>query len=366
MRTRWLAWTHSHPFGECRPILVPIVEYNPDLFPDLQEMVSRLPGPMNLAHRPFVDYYYGSRNWSKLYLYFSESGRVVGTIGRELVPFEYEGREIMMRNGSNWFSVQRGVGGELLKYSTRANPNSVGFMLLASDEAVKVFHHYGWVPVPGVHGYFLNGCSLYPWDSWWKAAANSVVRHFAGNRPSDFISRIQSNGSAGISVCEEHSYTADLLPRRSPFRLRFAPTLEYLDWRYNLSLSFVRYRLFRIVVGGASVGYVILNESPHQIIVAQCDGEDAGVLAYGILLALAHVGASDRKPRTMFLSCCHAEMREVLEKFGFRAWLRTSLPCAFHGVPADFNLTETSRWLMNYDWSDNGLQGPFLDQVVGD
>ena len=344
---------------------MPIVEYNPDLFSDLQEMVSRLPGPMNLVHRPFVDYYYASRSWSKLYLSLSESGRVLGTLGRELVRFEYEGREITMRNGSNWFSVQRGVGGELLKYSARVNPNSSGFMLLASPEAVKVFHHYGWVPVPGVLGYFLNGCSLYPWDSWWKAAANSIIRQYSRSKASSFVSRIQSNGRAGITVSEEHSYSADLLPRQSPFRLRFAPTLEYLDWRYNLSLLFVRYRLFRISSGGTSIGYVILNESPQQIIVAQCDGEDAVVLAYGILLALAHVGAKDRKPRTMFLSCCHAEMRHVFQQFGFRAWLRADLPCAFHSLPPDFDLTGTSNWLMNYDWADNGLQGPFLDQRAG-
>jgi hypothetical protein len=341
---------------------VPIVEYTPDLFPDLQEMVARLPGPMNLAHRPFVDYYYATRSWSKLYLYLSESGRVLGTTGRELVRFEYGGREITMRNGSNWFSLQRGVGGELLKYSTRLNPDSFGFMLVASPDAVKVFHHYGWISVPGVSGYFLNGCSLYPWDSWWKSAANSIVRQLGRRDLSSFASRIQSNGNAGITVCEEHSYCADLLPRESPFRLRFAPTLEYLDWRYNLCLSFVRYRLFRILVGSTSVGYVILNESRQQIIVAQCDGEDATVLAYGILLALAQAGARDRRPRTMFLSSCHSEMRQVFQKFGFRAWLRADLPCAFHGLPPDFDLIGSSKWLLNYDWSDNGLQGPFLDQ----
>jgi hypothetical protein len=325
-------------------------------------MVSRLPGPMNLAHRPFVDHYYASRSWSRLYLHLSESGRVLGTLGRELVRFEYKGREITMRNGSNWFSVERGVGGELLKYSARVNSDSCGFMMVASPEAVKVFHHYGWVPVPGVLGYFLNGCSLYPWDSWWKAAANSIVRQFGRNRLSSLASRIESNSRAGITVCEEHLYSPGLLPRRSPFNLRFAPSIEYLDWRYNLTLSFVRYRLFRILAGCTSIGYVILNESPQQIIVAQCDGEDAVALAYGILLALAQAGGKDRKPRTMFLSCCNADMRRVFEQFGFRAWLRADLPCAFHSLPPDFDLTGTSKWLMNYDWADNGLQGPFLDQ----
>ena len=344
---------------------MPIVEYTPELFPDLQEMVSRLPVPVNLAHRPFVDYYYATRDFSKLFLYLSDSGRVLGSLGREFVPFEHEGHTISMRNGSNWFSLQRGVGGELLKFSGRSCPNSIGFMLLASQEAVVVFRHYGWIQVPGIMGFFLNGCSLYPWDRWWKAAANSAVRHFSPNKLPSFASRIQSNGNAGLTVAEEYSYSADLLPRRSPFSFRFAPTVEYLDWRYNLSLSFVRYRLFRISMGSESVGYVILNDSPHQIIVAQCDGEDAATLAYGILLAVAQAGSKDRKPRTMFLSCCHSEMRQVFERFGFHAWLRSDLPCAFQGIPVDFDLAKTSNWLMNYDWSDNGLQGPFLDQAAG-
>lgn len=343
---------------------MPIVEYTPDLFPDLQEMVSRLPVSVNLAHRPFVDYYYATRSWSKLYLYLSESGRVLGSLGRECMPFEHKGHEITMRNGSNWFSLQRGVGGELLKFSGRGSPNSIGFMLLASQEAVNVFRHYGWIQVPGIMGFFLNGCSLYPWDCWWKAAANSAVRRFSRNKLSSFTSRIQSNGNAGLTVTEEYSYSADLLPGHSPFGFRFAPTVEYLDWRYNLSLSFVRYRLFRISSGSESIGYVILNESPQQIIVAQCDAKDAIALAYGILLAIAKVGSKDRKLRTMFLSCCHSEMRRVFEHFGFHAWLRSDLPCAFHGLTADFDLAETSKWLMNYDWSDNGLQGPFLDQAV--
>ena len=36
---------------------MPIVEYTPGRFDDLQELVARVPGNMNLSHRPFVDYY---------------------------------------------------------------------------------------------------------------------------------------------------------------------------------------------------------------------------------------------------------------------------------------------------------------------
>jgi len=85
-----------------------IVEYTPELFGELQEMVSRVPANMNLAHRPFVDYYYASRSWCKLYLFLSDSGRVLGTLGRELLSFEHESREITIRIGSNWFSPHPG------------------------------------------------------------------------------------------------------------------------------------------------------------------------------------------------------------------------------------------------------------------
>jgi hypothetical protein len=341
-----------------------IVEYTPELFDDLQEMVMRMPPNMNLAHRPFVDYYYASRSWCKLYLFLSDSGRVLGTLGRELLRFEYESREINIRMGSNWFSFQPGVGGQLAKFSAQANPNSFGMMLMASQKALKVLRHYGWIRIPGVIGYFLNGCTLYPRGRC-KAAANSMMRQFIGNRIPSLISRIPPDVSERMTICEEFCYAPDLLPRQSPFKFRFAPTVEYLNWRYNLSLSFVRYRLFRILVTGTSLGYVIINESPQQIMVAQCDGEDATALAYGILLAILQVGETDQKPRTVFLSCSYLDMQQVFEQFGFRPRLKGDLPFAFRTLPPNFDPSlDTSKWLVNYDWSDNGLQAPFLDERV--
>jgi len=341
-----------------------IVEYTPERFGDLQEMVARLGAHMNLAHRPFLDYYYASRSWCKLYLYLSDSGRVLGTLGRELLRVELDSREITIRIGSNWYSLQPGVGGQLTKFSAEANPGSYGMTLMASRKAVQVLRHYGWVPVAGVTGYFLNGpCSLYPGNSWWKRGANFTIRHLAGKRIPAFASRIPPEVRGRITVCEEHSYTEDLLPRRSPFRFRFAPTVEYLGWRYNPSLSFLRYRLFRILADGATTGYVILNESSQHMIVAQCDGEEAVSLAWGILLAILRVGAKDKSPRTVFLSCCHPEMRKVFEQFGFRPGPRGEIPFGFHKLPPQLDLSSgISSWLVNYDWSDNGLQAPFLDQ----
>jgi hypothetical protein len=193
--------------------------------------------------------------------------------------------------------------------------------------------------------------------------ANAACR-FAGKPIAAFADRIPADLRAQIKICEESSYSEDLLPRKSSFVFRFAPTLEYLSWRYNLALSFVRYRLFRIVRHGATRGYVILNEAPNHIMVAQCDGEDATDLAYGILLSVLEAGRKDQRPRAVFVCCCHQQMRRIFEDFGFRAkpW-RGDLPFAFRNVPPQLDLFRTDKWLVNYDWCDNGLQAPFLDQV---
>src|SRR5579862_3602216 len=336
-----------------------IIEYTPELFDQLQEMVVQVPRRMNLAHRPFVDYYYATRDCCKLYLFLSDSGRVLGTLGRELLAFQHESREITIRMGSNWFSLEPGIGGQLTKFSAQANPSSFGMMLMASRKALNVLRHYGWIPILGVRRYFLNGYTLYP-RTRAAAAANSIIRQFIGNRIASLTSRVPSD----VSVCEEHSYTPDLLPCRSPFVFRFAPSVEYLNWRYNLSLSFVRYRLFRILLTGTTVGYVIINESPQQIMVSQCDGEDAKALAYGILLSILQVGGNDQSPRMIFLSCSHGQMQPAFKQFGFRTWLRKDIPFAFRTLPPNFDASlNTSRWLVNYDWADNGLQAPFLDQT---
>jgi hypothetical protein len=81
-------------------MFMPIVDYTPKLFGDVSEMVSQFPGPINLAHRPFVDYYYATRESSKLYLYYSDSGKVIGTLGRELTRFEYNSRELTIPIGT--------------------------------------------------------------------------------------------------------------------------------------------------------------------------------------------------------------------------------------------------------------------------
>jgi hypothetical protein len=169
---------------------------------------------------------------------------------------------------------------------------------------------------------------------------------------------------ATLSTREERDYTQDLLPRRSPFRFRFAPSPAYLTWRYNTSLSFVRYRLFRILEHQCTVGYVVLNDSPQRILVAQCDGEDAETLAYGVLLSVLQATHGDRELRPVSLVSSHPRMQAIYERFGFRRHRRDrSFALGLRGGKLQVD-PDTSNWHVNHDWGDEGLFGPFLDQEV--
>jgi hypothetical protein len=340
---------------------MPIVEYTPERFPDLREMVAKVPGVLNLAHQPFVDYYYGTREFSRLFLYYSEDGKIIGTLGRELVRFESASQQCILRIASNWYSLRRGVGGELYEHSARSCPEGTGLMFSGSQDTLAILHHRNWIFMPGVHGYFLNNPRpSYVGESWWKGAAKSALRHVEQKRIGSYANRIPRNICAAISVREENSYTADLLPNRTPFAFRLAPSIEYLSWRYNLSLSFIRYRLFRILAHEITVGYVIVSDSPEKIIVAQCDGEDGAQLACGILLSILEVGREDTEVRPVFLTSSHPQMQQIFEDFGFHRASGKDLPFAFRTRPPNVDVTcGTANWLVNFDWGDNGMRAPF-------
>src|SRR5205807_9440999 len=135
----------------------------------------------------------------------------------------------------------------------------------------------------------------YPGEARWRRAAKWLREHWR-HRLSRYASRLPP-GAAAISVREEQAYTEDLLPQASPFAFRFAPPLDYLAWRYHTALSFVRYRLFRILQGATTLGHVILNEAPDRLLVAQCDGADAATLAHGVLRSIPEASRADRQPR---------------------------------------------------------------------
>ncbi|MGA7224475.1 MAG: hypothetical protein WBX16_16575, partial [Candidatus Acidiferrales bacterium] len=109
-------------------------------------------------------------------------------------------------------------------------------------------------------------------------------------------------------------------------------------------------------------GYVIINENQQRLLVAQCDAEAAETLAYGVLLSILQLGGQDRCPRTAMLTCSNPTMAEIYVKFGFRP-AKKDYPIAMGGLRKKVEIpTDTSNWLVNFDWGDNGLLGPFRDQ----
>jgi hypothetical protein len=302
-----------------------------------------------------VNHYYASSPWCRLYLLVSRDHDVQAVLGLERMPFRYGSQEITVGFATNYHSLERGAGGFLFLHWMKNCDLGISFG--GSEDTHRIIRSRRWPYFDGVREYLLNNpYETYAGQPVWKRAAKWIARHSTRRPIGSFASKVPPHVRDGISVEEESIYSDDLLPKRSPFEFRLAPSAEYLAWRYNTQLSFVRYRLFRIVAGRRSVGYVILNEKPDRLLIAQCDGDDAEMLAWGVLMSIVKVGALDRFPRTVLLTCCHPGMQRIYRRFGFQAG--ASHPFALGPVRRGLGPkagSTPSNWLINCDWGDNGL-----------
>jgi hypothetical protein len=342
---------------------VRLVEYSPEYFGALNRAASQFGSKLALTHRPFVDYYYAGQDWCKLYLFLADDGSVVATIGVDRMRFEYASREVIIGFASNFYAFQHGAGGYLFMHWMKVCPT--GLVLGGTQHTHRIIRAQKWTYFTGIKTYSLNKpYDVEPGEVWWRVVAKSVLRRL---RRVDIwkcpLPAAPENG-AEISVREERAYNDDLLPAHSPFIFRFAPTIDYLRWRYRLDLSFTCYRLFRVLANDTTLGYVIINETPKKIIVAHCDGEDAKALAYGVLSSVLQVAREDSNPRMVLLTSSHQEMRRVYERSGFRAD-RRELQFALGALRRQVDFaSDTSKWLISYGWGDNDLLGPFRDETV--
>jgi len=339
-----------------------LIRYTSEQFELLQQAASKIEDNVSLRHRPFVDYYYASRDSSRLYLFLDDSGTVQGSIGIETLPFEYQTRPINLAVASNFHALKPGVGGFLFLQWLRSCP--IALEVGGSEDAHKIIRQQKWIQFPGVRVYSLNeDYRAYRDDNSLGAVAKWALRKVRHKRISDYASRFQVQDGLNISVREEFEYHEDMLTTKSPFTFRLAPTVDFLSWRYNTRLSFVRYRIFRILAGERSAGYVIINDGRERVLIAQCDGDDAITLAQGVLLALSQVGSQEQHPRMVRLTSSIPEMSEIYRRFGFVARKDWMVAMGSRKAPVDL-LPDTSNWLVNLDWADIGLLGPFLDQSL--
>jgi hypothetical protein len=342
---------------------MPLVPYTPDAFDSLRVAAQRL-RVKSLAHRPFVDYYYTQNPWCDLCLLRDEDGSVSGTIGVDRMPFAAGERSLTLGFASNYHAARPGSGGYLYLHWMKAAP--FGLVFGGSEDTHRILRGQRWTYFPGVRTYALNATPYEgPGEPSWRRWAKRLLARFRRVDLGGLVRQVPREVRARLSVQEEKRFTEDMLPHTSPFSFRFAPCLDYLRWRYPTRVSFVRYRLFRVLTGGRSTGYVVLNESPDRLLVAQCDGEEARTLAWAVLLSLAQASERDTRHREVALTCSHAEMRQVYQHVGFRP-RGADRPFAIGSRQGPVDLPpDTSRWLINFDWGDNGLRAPFLDQSQG-
>lgn len=339
-----------------------LVEYKPEHF-DLVRRAAERMGAQSLRHRPFVDHYYATREGCRLYMALDDDGEISATVGVDQMRFEYESRPLLMGFGTNFHSLQPGSGGYLFMQWIKSC--EVGMVFGGTADTHRILTQQKWTYFQGVKTYFLNPrYAVEPGEPAWRIVAKWGLRNFArktdiGRRAPEISREAESN----VFVQEESDYSENLLPRCSPFTFRFAPTLDYLRWRYDTRLSFVRYRLFCILEAGNPAGYVILNDAPERLIVAQCDANSPTTLAYGVLLSLAEVFREARRPREVLLTACHPQMQALYRRHGFVTRDRWDRPFALGLRRSKIEMSpDTSNWLINYDWGDNGLRAPFLDQ----
>lgn len=318
--------------------------------------------PRSLLHQPFVDYYYCRRPQTcRLMLARDESDTVVGIVGVETLPAQLGRETVRLGAASNFHAYRPGVGGLLFLHWLRSC--DMGLIFGGSPDTHRIIQSQGWQYLAGVDEFTLNRTARRSVDEPpWKRALKQVKR--LGHRSitgAVVRARITAEVGRSIRVEEESDYAPDLLPSPSAFDYRLDLDADHLAWRYNTGLGFVRYRLFRILVGDATSGYVVLNELPDRLLVAHCDGRDAAELALGSLLAASKVLDEQPRPRDVVATVTHPVMRQQFALAGLVSGQQR--PFALGSVRrADGTLPEATQWLINYDWADNGLRWPFLDQ----
>jgi len=339
-----------------------IVQYTSGDIGVLRALASKLPRSSSLRYPEFVDYYYATANRCSLLFAVDDNEDILAVMGMERMDFVTPDGKLVLGFGSNARSFRAGA---FIALFYRYLKNCDFGLAFGGTESIHmVYRNQNWTYYSNVPVLCFNKVfDSWPGEAWWKRAAKSALRRAPIKVDvAERARRVLREGSMPVDAIEAPRFTEDLLPRQTPFTFRFCPSIEHLNWRYNTELAFVRYRLFRVVYRGDTIGYVVINEQPDRLLVAQCDGEDPLVLAAGILAALGRVCEEGPRQRAVVLSATHAVMREAFRRFGFREE-RPGRPFAVGGLrnaPRPPIPEDSSQWLVNLDWGDNGLRAPFL------
>lgn len=327
-----------------------IEKYNGDNYPALAAAAKKV-RVGSLLHRDFVDYYYLGQPWSELHLALDEDGACTAFIGYDRLRFENGGQELPIGFATNFFTLQPGTGGFLwLQWMKSCG---AGIVFGGSEDTHHILKKQKFTYYPGVNVYTMNArYSIHSGDPAWRAVVKLALQPFH-RKPLGAYETAAFRRKAGSITVEEISSSNARRIDSSCFAFRFAPTEEYMRWRYNSSLAFVRYRWFDIFAVGQRVGYCVLNDAPGQLIVAHSDGTDPAMLAYGILKAV-FAAAGKRRNRSALLVSSHPAMQAIFTGNGFL--FDTTRALAIGTLRSTLNLPDPDQWLLNFGIGDNDLR----------
>jgi len=331
------------------------------MFDRVLSRCREFPPNFPLAYRSFVDHYYASSNFCRLFLVLDQNGVLLGTQGVEWMPFDEGGHIHRLGFGSNYLALRPGVGAYL--YANWLRSCEAGLALGATASVHRILKKSGWVYREGLHSYFLNRRYTKSEPARWHRRVDKGIRTWLSVRHSlpDLHRRVPSD-LAAVAVEEQSDYSAELLDFKSAFPFRFAPDLSYLRWRYGTNLPFLTYRVFRVSRSAALVGYVVLQERDEEVVVAHSDGSEPGALAAGIVRSVAKVGRDESDRREVMLMCSYPAMQRVFEQAGFVTDARLDVPFALGKLRGGYEINvPVSEWLVNAAWGDTNLRPPFND-----
>lgn len=333
-----------------------VVEYAQEHAAALAGALAASPlGAPLLRSDAFLNHYFLSHPKSKLLLLFDGSEEIVATLGTTTIRLAIGKRSQDASILSNTYSMKAGAFPFLLLHWMKASQIGITFPGNALMRSM-VERQKRWISISGLYTYWLNWD--YPAqadDPLWKRSLKPLARRVTRINPDRFAGKIRKSAGRNLAVAEEQRFDEGLARRGGEFGLRIDADAAYLNWRFCTTLDHVKYRVFRILDGRTTRGYVVLAEWPHRLIVSHCDGEDAHVLALGIMAAISEVNRGAHRYRKVLLTSMHASMVPVFHEFGFRP-KKSATPFYIAGfgeqpVPNKGGLD----WLVNMDFSDAGM-----------
>jgi hypothetical protein len=329
-----------------------IVKFTPDHYPELTTFANTI-GLSTMLNRDFVDHYYLGQEWSKLYIGLDRS-KCIGIIGNDFLRFSVQSSFLKVAFATNFYSIQPPIGGMLwLKW---LKLGEIGLVFGGSADTHRILSARKFQYYSGVNIYRMNAqFESYKEDSALKSALKAGLRPWKRKKLTEYASKDFLARFSNVQVVEADEFAESFLVQSSPFQLRFNPPIEYLQWRYNPRLSYVRYRLFEIKSLGKSCGYCVLNDGPEELTVVHADGNNAELLAAGILKAIFSVGEENNKEHKAVLSSSHPAMQTIFCESGF-CMARGNYPFAAGALRGSRELGDPTTWLINIGIGDNDLR----------